>query len=190
MSFEDSEMNEYSSPRSLDTVATTRSPPRNSVNIKRRLLQFSVCEESFRVIITLGALPHSRVLFTYLDAALATCQTPRLRPPLNLFLVPSARHLPAIWGYRISNRGVWIGGRRWVLPLCIVMAHVWRHCGAHWRSWSALLRLLMLWLRYAIDGSNRRQADIRMSHIRSRGRFSLPLPFRWRISELSSHCGR
>lgn len=72
------------------------------------------------------------------------------------------------------------------MALRIELGHIWRHRGAH--GLSALLRrlllLLRLWLGYSIDGANRRQAGMVMSHVLGRRRIGC-LPVRWRVVVLS-----
>ena len=145
---------------SLDTVATTRSRPRKELgkNVKRRQLQLP---QEWRPASS-SSSDCSSTRFTYLDSALATRQTPCLRPPLDLLLVPASRHYPSIWRYRVAHWYTRVGSRRWEWPsLAIVLPYRWWHCGGHLGLRALLPLLLLLWLWSAIDGMYWRQAESR-----------------------------
>ena len=127
---------------------------------------------------------------TYLNSALATRQTPSLRPPLDLLLVPPSRHHSSIWRYGVAHRLAWVRSRWEWLPLAVILSHRWWHAGWYLRLRAllalALALLLLLWLGPPIDGMDGWQAESRRQcHISPRRR--VPLAFRWGIAVLACH---
>lgn len=138
----------------------------------------------------LSSCYRSSTPFTYLNSALATRQTPSLRPPLDLLLVPSSRHHSSIWRYGVAHRLAWVRSRWKWLPLAVILPHRWWHprCYLGLRALLALPLplLLLLWLGTTINGMDGRQAESRrQSHISPRRR--VPLAFRWGIAVLACH---